>query len=143
MTRLSSVLLATLLMPAVLMLAGCTPAVSLPRAGVPAPGLPGPEAEPTITLAESSVVVLYYVQCRSCEVSFSTPRGIQTQELTGGREFRVAFSTLRPGQSVVLQVTPEEGTSVNRARISAGSGVLAEVGRQIAGDPVNLSAAIS
>jgi len=121
---------------------GCTPPVTLPAATLPAPGQPAESPEPTVSTSDASIVVLYYVQCRSCQVAYSTPSGMKAHELEGGREFRTVFNANRPGVAVTLQVTPDEGTAVNRARIRVGNATLAEARRGRTGDPVNLSAVI-
>jgi len=136
-------MLAALVLPALFAVSGCTPAVSLPRAEIPGPGAPTPEGEPTISTADADVVVLYYVNCRQCDVTYTTPNGMATRELSGGREFRVVFNRNGPGQGVVLQVTPDRNERVLRARIRVGGDTLAESGLTAIGDPVNLSAAIS
>lgn len=123
-------------------LTACTPAVSLPQVGIPGPGAPGPEPEPTVTTSDASVVVLYYVNCRSCTVTFTTQTGMANHELTGGREFRAVFNTNRPGQALVLQVIPDQDERVNRARIRVGNATLAEARQGLPGDPVNLSAVV-
>lgn len=142
MRRPSSHRLVLLLVLLAFPISGCMPAVTLPGATIPGPGGVTQAPEPTVSTADASVVVLYYVQCRSCQVTYTTPGGMSAQELEGGREFRAAFNVNRPGVGVTLQVTPDDGTAVNRARIRVGNSTLAEAGRGLTGDPVNLSAVI-
>lgn len=118
-------------------LAGCASS-SLPGGTFPGGGGYVPTGE------DGSYVVEYWVQCRGCEVVFTTPRGMESVEEDDAFRRTVRFDVTVSAQSVSLHVHPELGDAVVRASISVNGRMVADVRRSrnetFVGEPVFLSA---
>lgn len=133
---------ALLLAPLALVLAGCTHAFNVDGVPVTLPQSNTRASETTTSTAAPSIVVLYEVQCGSCRVAYATEGGVSGHRVEGSREFRVPFHVNRAGVSLALEVTPDEGTVVDNARIQVGNSTVAEAGGGLPGEQVVLSTVV-
>lgn len=95
---------------------------------------------------ERSAVVEYWVQCRGCEIEYTTPGGLERVEEDDALRKTVRFDGASSIRSVSLHVYPEEGEAVVGASISVNNRIVTEVRRSrnqtSVGEPVFLSASL-
>ena len=95
---------------------------------------------------ERSAVVEYWVQCRGCQIEYTTPGGLERVEEDDALRKIVRFDGASAVRSVSLHVYPEEGEAVVEASISVNNEIVAEVRRSrnqtYVGEPVFLSATL-
>jgi len=95
---------------------------------------------------ERSPVVEYWVQCRGCEIEYTTPGGLERVEEDDALRETVRFDGASAVRSVSLHVYPEEGEAVVEASISVNDQIVTEVRRSrnqtYVGEPVFLSASL-